>query len=76
MLRERESRSASRREPASVRPWLVTVPVNEARGSAQEAGRRPEAEHLGEVPDQYAAAAPAMGVAMIDLITALEPAGA
>lgn len=63
---------ASVRDPVSVRPWLVTVAVNEARKLLKKRGRRSEVAHLGEVPDQYATADPATGVAMIDLIAALE----
>jgi RNA polymerase sigma-70 factor (ECF subfamily) len=63
---------ASIRDPVSVRPWLVTVAVNEARKLLKERGRRSEVAHLGDVPDHYATADPATGVAMIDLIAALE----
>ncbi len=63
---------ASVRDPASVRTWLVTVAVNEAKKLLKKRGRRSEVEHLGDAPDQYATADPATGVAMIDLIAALE----
>ena len=63
---------ASVRDAASVRPWLVTVAVNEARKLLKKRGQRSEVEHLGDIPDQYATADPATGVAMIDLLAALE----
>jgi RNA polymerase sigma-70 factor (ECF subfamily) len=63
---------ASLRDPASVRPWLITVAVNEARKLLRKRSRRSELEHVGDIPDPYATADPATGVAMIDLIAALE----
>ena len=60
------------RDPASIRPWLITVAVNEARKLLRKRGRRSEVEQLGDIPDQYASVDPSTGVAMIDLISALE----
>jgi RNA polymerase sigma-70 factor (ECF subfamily) len=63
---------ASVRDPGSVRPWLVTVAVNEARKLLRKRGRRLEVEQVGDIPDQYSTADPATGVATMDLIAALE----
>jgi RNA polymerase sigma-70 factor (ECF subfamily) len=63
---------ASVRDPGAVRPWLVTVAVNEAKKLLRKRHRRSEIELLVDLPDGYATADPATGVAMLDLVAALE----
>jgi RNA polymerase sigma factor (sigma-70 family) len=62
----------SLRDPAAVRPWLITVAVNEARKLLRKRSRRSEVEQIGDIPDRHGGADPATGVAMLDLIAALE----
>jgi RNA polymerase sigma-70 factor (ECF subfamily) len=60
------------RDPESVRPWLMTIAVNEGKKLLGRATRRSKVEHPGDIPEQYVTADPATGVATIDLVAALE----
>jgi RNA polymerase sigma-70 factor (ECF subfamily) len=60
------------RDPDAIRAWLVTVAVNEAKKLLKKRRRASEIEHAGDIPDQYAIADPVTGVAMMDLIAAME----
>ena len=60
------------RHPEGVRPWLISVAVNETRKLLKKRSRRSEVEHLAETPDLHGNVDPATGVDMLDLIAALE----
>jgi len=63
---------SSVREPERLRPWLVSVAVNEGRKLLNKRTRRSEVEHLGEAPEEPGAVDPATGIDTIDLIAAVE----
>jgi RNA polymerase sigma-70 factor, ECF subfamily len=63
---------ATVREPGAIRPWLITVAVNEARKLLRKRSRRAEVEQIAALPDGYAGADPATGVATLDLLAALQ----
>ncbi len=60
------------RNPASVRPWLVSIAVNEAKRILRKQRRRQHFELVREVADVPGGTDPATGVAAIDLHMALE----
>jgi RNA polymerase sigma factor (sigma-70 family) len=64
------------REPASLRPWLMAVAVNEAKQLLRRHRRRAEFEIAVEASSEPGGADPATGVAAIDLdaaMTRLDP---
>jgi RNA polymerase sigma-70 factor (ECF subfamily) len=63
---------ASVRDADSVRPWLITVAVNEAKKLLRKTRRRSEVDNVDDLADQQGTADPATGIDMIDLIRALE----
>jgi RNA polymerase sigma factor (sigma-70 family) len=60
------------RQPDRLRPWLITVALNEARKLLKKRGRRDRVELIGELPDQPGGIDPASGIAYLDLQAALE----
>ncbi len=60
------------RQPDRLRPWLITVALNEARKLLKKRGRRVRVEFIGEPPDQPGGIDPATGIAYLDLQAALE----
>ena len=63
---------ASLREPDRLRPWLITVAVNEARKLLKKQARRVEVETVTDPPDQAGGMDPATGIGYIDLQNAME----
>jgi len=59
------------REPASLRPWLVSVAVNEAKRMLRKRKRRAEIEVRTDASGQPGGIDPATGVAAIDLRAAM-----
>lgn len=59
------------REPASLRPWLVSIAVNEAKRTLGRRKRRAEFESDLDPVDQPGGVDPATGVAAIDLRRAM-----
>jgi RNA polymerase sigma-70 factor (ECF subfamily) len=59
------------RGPAQLRPWLVTVAVNETRQLLRKRRRRTEAEMAAGVLDDITSIDPATGIASVDLRAAL-----
>ena len=53
------------RHPEGVRPWLISVAVNETRKLLKKRSRRSEVEHLAETPDLHGNVDPATGVDML-----------
>jgi RNA polymerase sigma factor (sigma-70 family) len=60
------------REAASLRPWLISVAVNEAKRILRKGKRRAEIEVRTDVSVQPGGIDPATGVAAIDLRAALQ----
>ena len=60
-------RLGSVREPASLRPWLVSIAVNEAKRILGKRKRRTEFESTHDPVDHPGGVDPATGVAAIDL---------
>ena len=60
------------REPASLRPWLISVAVNEAKQLLRKRRRRAEIEVVMEATSKAGGVDPATGVAGIDLRAALD----
>ncbi len=59
-------------QPDRLRPWLVTVAVNEARKLLKARGRRDRIEVIGVPTERSGGVDPATGVASLDLQAALE----
>jgi RNA polymerase sigma factor (sigma-70 family) len=62
----------SLREPDRLRPWLITVAVNETRKLVKKRARRREVESISEPPEQPGGVDPATGVGYLDLQEAME----
>jgi RNA polymerase sigma-70 factor (ECF subfamily) len=60
------------RDPASLRPWLVSVAVNEAKQLLRKRRRRAEIELIGDAPEEAGGIDPATGIAVMDLRIALD----
>ena len=60
------------RQPSSLRPWLVSVAVNEAKQLMRKGRRRSEMEQLAQAAAQPPVIDPATGVAAIDLRVAID----
>jgi len=60
------------RDPARLRPWLVSVAVNEAKQLLRKRRRRAEIEIVCESPEEAGGIDPATGVAILDLRAALD----
>jgi RNA polymerase sigma-70 factor (ECF subfamily) len=60
------------REPASLRPWLTAVAVNEAKRLVRKRRRRAEIEVTSDASAEPGGIDPATGVASIDLRAAVE----
>jgi RNA polymerase sigma-70 factor (ECF subfamily) len=60
------------REPERLRPWLVSVAVNEAKQLLRKRRRRAEIEVVGDAPEEAGGIDPATGVAIMDLRIALD----
>jgi RNA polymerase sigma factor (sigma-70 family) len=60
------------REPDRLRPWLITVAVNEARKLLKQRSRRTRMELIGEPPERSGGVDPATGIPYIDVQAALE----
>ncbi len=60
------------RQPSSLRPWLVSVAVNEAKQFLRKSRRRTEIEQLADATSWSTAADPSTGVAAIDLRVAID----
>jgi RNA polymerase sigma-70 factor (ECF subfamily) len=60
------------RDPSRLRPWLVSVAVNEAKQLLRKRRRRAEIEIAGESSEVLGGIDPATGIAVIDLRTALD----
>ncbi len=58
-------------DPARLRPWLVSVAVNEARQLLRKRGRRARLEVVADVTETHGAGDPASGAAALDLRRAL-----
>ena len=65
-------RIGSLREPASLRPWLIKVAVNEAKQILRKRRRRAEIEVSNDATAEPGGIDPATGVAAIDLRAAVE----
>ena len=64
------------REPERLKPWLVSVAVNQARDLVRKRARRAELEVITDVPVQHGGVDPATGIDAMDLraaLLALEP---
>jgi RNA polymerase sigma factor (sigma-70 family) len=61
----------SLREPARLRPWLVSVAANEAKKLVKKRRRRSELEITTDAIDKPGGIDPAMGAASMDLRTAM-----
>ena len=59
------------REPASLRPWLISVAVNEAKRMLRKSKRRAEVEVRTDVAHEAGNIDPATGVAVLDLRAAM-----
>ena len=59
------------REPERLRPWLVSVAVNEAKQLLRKRRRRSEVEVTAEAPRTQIGIDPAMGIDLIDLRAAM-----
>ena len=60
------------RDAERLRPWLVSVAVNEAKQLLRKRRRRAEIEIVGEAPVEGGGIDPATGVAIMDLRAALD----
>ena len=60
------------REPASLRPWLTAVAVNEAKRLLRKRKRRAEIEVRADASGEPGGVDPATGIASIDLRAAVE----
>ena len=60
------------RDPARLRPWLVSVAVNEAKQLLRKRRRRSEIEIVREAPEEAGGIDPATGIAVMDLRIALD----
>ena len=60
------------REPERLRPWLVSIAVNQAKDLLRQRRRRSEIEVVAEASDERSGRDPATRVASIDLEAALE----
>jgi len=60
------------REPERLRPWLVSVAVNEAKKLLQGRDRRSAIEHIADPSHDHGPSDPARAVDSIDLRAALE----
>ena len=60
------------KEPDRLRPWLITVTINEAKKLLKKRRRRSEVEVIGEPVEQSGGVDPATGVEYIDLQRAME----
>ena len=60
------------RDPASLRPWLISVAVNEAKQLIRRRRRRAEVEAATDGTGEPSGVDPATGVAAIDLRAALD----
>jgi RNA polymerase sigma-70 factor (ECF subfamily) len=60
------------REPERLRPWLVTIAVNEAKTLLQKRHRRSQVESPEKAPDRPGGHDPATDIASVDLRAALE----
>ncbi len=61
----------SLKEPERLRPWLVSVAVNEAKQLLRKRRRRSEVEVTAEAPRTQIGIDPAMGIDLIDLRAAM-----
>ena len=59
------------REPASLRPWLISVAVNEAKRMLRKAKRQAAVEARTDVSNEVGSIDPATGVAILDLRDAM-----
>lgn len=59
------------REPERLKPWLVSVAVNQARDVLRKRSRRAEVEIITELPAHGGGVDPATGIDALDLRTAL-----
>lgn len=62
----------SLRETGRVRPWLITVAVNEARQLLRKRGRRADHERPADVTSPAGGVDPATGIDYLDMRSALE----
>ncbi len=60
------------RDPSRLRPWLVSVAVNEAKQLLRKRRRRAEIEIRVDAPDAPGGIDPATGIAVMDLRVALD----
>ena len=65
------SKLGSIREPASIRPWLLSIAANEARQAARRRRRHPVVEIEPTLPGPVRSD-PAEGIARLDLVNALQ----
>jgi RNA polymerase sigma factor (sigma-70 family) len=62
----------SLRDPARLRPWLVSIAVNEAKQLMRKRRRRAEIERIVDAPGEPGGVDPATGIDSLDLDAALE----
>jgi len=62
----------SLRDPARLRPWLVSVAVNEAKQLLRQRRRRAEIEVISQASEEAGGIDPATGIAIMDLRAALD----
>jgi RNA polymerase sigma factor (sigma-70 family) len=60
------------RQPERLRPWLVTIAVNQARDLLRKGKRRSQAELLANARSVIAGIDPATGVDSLDLLAAMD----
>jgi len=60
------------RQPERLRPWLVSIAVNQARDLHRQSRRRTEAELLANARAVFAGIDPATGVDSLDLLGAMD----
>jgi RNA polymerase sigma factor (sigma-70 family) len=60
------------RQPERIRPWLVSIAVNQARDLLRKGRRRSEAELLANSRDVMAGVDPATGIDSLDLLAAMD----
>jgi RNA polymerase sigma factor (sigma-70 family) len=60
------------RQPERIRPWLVSIAVNQARDLLRKGRRRSEAELLANARNVMAGVDPATGIDSLDLLAAMD----
>lgn len=60
------------REPGRLRPWLVSIAVNQARDLLRKRRRRSETELVGDPPSVVGGLDPATGIEVLDALAAMD----